>query len=82
VQVDQSPLTKPQHYGIGELPRGELALVILFHPRRGAWADHFLFRGVRITGTTPTGRATVHVLARSDARRLELWSELPAHNRL
>lgn len=57
-------------------------LVPLFHPRRDQWADHFLFRGVRILGTTPLGRATVRVLAMNDARRLELRSELFARNRL
>jgi len=53
-------------------------LVPLFHPLRDHWADHFLFRGVRIVGLTPIGRATVHVLAMNDTRRLELRSELLA----
>ena len=53
-------------------------LVPLFHPRRDRWAEHFQFRGVRIEGLTPVGRATVHVLAMNDARRLELRSELLA----
>lgn len=57
-------------------------LVPLFHPRRDAWADHFSLRGVRITGITPIGRATAHVLAMNDVRRLELRSELHAHNQL
>ena len=57
-------------------------LVPLFHPRRDQWAEHFLFRGVRIMGITPIGRATVHVLAMNDARRLELRSELLARNQL
>ncbi len=57
-------------------------LVPLFHPRRDRWAEHFLFHGVRIQGITSVGRATVKVLARNDARRLELRSQLPAHNQL
>ena len=57
-------------------------LVPLFHPRRDPWAEHFLFRGVRIEGITPVGRATVDVLAMNDARRLELRSELLAHGDL
>jgi len=57
-------------------------LVPLFHPRRDRWAEHFLFHGVRIQGITPAGRATVQVLAMNDARRLELRSQLPAHNQL
>ncbi len=57
-------------------------LVSLFHPRRDRWSEHFLFRGVRIMGITPTGRATVCLLAMNDVRRLELRSELLAHNQL
>ena len=53
---------------------GELAP--LFHPRRDRWAEHFLFQGARIEGITPVGRATAHVLAMNDARRLELRFEL------
>jgi hypothetical protein len=58
------------------------ALVPLFHPRRDRWSEHFLFDGVRIQGITPAGRATVKVLALNDARRLELRSQLLAHNQL
>jgi hypothetical protein len=57
-------------------------LVPLFHPRRDQWPEHFLLRGVRILGITPIGRATVHVLAMNDARRLELRAELLARNQL
>ena len=57
-------------------------LVPLFHPRRDQWAEHFLFRGVRIKGVTPIGRATVYVLAMNDTRRLELRSEFLARNPL
>ena len=51
-------------------------LVTLFHPRRHRWADHFRVRGVTIEGETAIGRATVHVLALNDTRRLELRTEL------
>jgi hypothetical protein len=54
---------------------GEIAS--LFHPRRDRWEEHFQFRGVRIEGRTPVGRATVQVLAMNEARRLELRSALP-----
>jgi hypothetical protein len=57
-------------------------VVALFHPRRDRWSDHFLLHGVRIQGITPAGRATVNVLALNDARRLELRSQLLAHNQL
>lgn len=53
-------------------------VVHLFHPRRDQWAEHFLFRGVKLEGRTPVGRATVQVLGMNDARRLELRSELLA----
>ena len=38
-------------------------LVRLFHPRRDRWSDHFSLDGAHIAGKTPTGRATVQVLA-------------------
>jgi len=57
-------------------------LVHLFHPRRDRWAEHFLFRGVWIQGMTPVGRATVHLLAMNDPRRLELRFELLTHGNL
>jgi hypothetical protein len=69
----------PNLTGVDPLTGG---VVGLFHPRRESWAEHFSFRGARIVGITPTGRATVHVLAMNDARRLELRSELLAHNQL
>jgi len=50
--------------------------VLLFHPRKDQWEQHFVLRDVRIEGSTPTGRATVQVLAMNDARRLELRVEL------
>jgi hypothetical protein len=53
-------------------------VVPLFHPRRDNWADHFERDGARIVGRTPIGRATVHVLAMNDPRRLELRAELLA----
>ena len=54
----------------------------LFHPRRDEWTSHFRLRGVLIEGITPVGRASVHVLAVNDARRLELRTELLKHGGL
>jgi hypothetical protein len=48
----------------------------LFHPRRDLWFEHFVFTGARIEGISPTGRATVQVLAMNDARRLEVRREV------
>src|SRR5437763_8834602 len=47
-------------------------LVLLFHPRRAQWAEHFRFQGVRIEAITATGRATIQLLAMNNARRIEL----------
>jgi hypothetical protein len=51
-------------------------VVPLFHPRRDTWPEHFQFAGPRIVGLTPTGRATVSVLAMNDERRVERRAEL------
>jgi hypothetical protein len=48
------------------------AVVSLFHPRREAWADHFLLRGALILGRTAMGRATVAVLAMNARPRLDV----------
>ncbi|MFN0165908.1 MAG: HNH endonuclease [Bryobacteraceae bacterium] len=63
----------PNLTGIDPLTRG---VTPLFHPRLQTWAEHFRLQGVRIEGITAVGRATVHVLALNDARRLELRAEL------
>jgi hypothetical protein len=65
----------PNLSGIDPASRG---LVPLFHPRRDVWTDHFEFQGPRIVGLTATGRATVHVLAMNDERRVERRAELLA----
>ena len=36
--------------------------VALFHPRRRRWRAHFQWEGLRISGLTSTGRATVAAL--------------------
>jgi hypothetical protein len=50
-------------------------IVRLFHPRRQTWHRHFRWNGPVLAGRTPTGRATIGVLAinhpdRIDMRRL------------
>jgi hypothetical protein len=40
-----------------------LAEVPLFNPRQQDWRDHFRWSGPRVSGLTPTGRATVEALA-------------------
>jgi hypothetical protein len=48
------------------------SVALLFNPREDRWADHFVTRGAVIKGTTPTGRATVQVLAMNAPQRVEL----------
>ncbi len=43
---------------------------------------HFAFRSVWLTGLTPIGRATVHVLAMNETRRLEIRALLLADGEL
>ena len=47
-------------------------LVPLFHPRLDLWADHFAIRGATLVGLTPSGRATVQVLAMNSPGRVEV----------
>ena len=60
-------------------------LTRLFHPRRDAWQEHFLWEGQQLVGKTPEGRATVVVLAMNRplvvARRAALIAEgvFPPH---
>jgi hypothetical protein len=56
--------------------RGQIAS--LFNPRIHSWADHFTLRGASIVGLTPTGRATVYVLAMNAAHLIDLRSDLLA----
>jgi hypothetical protein len=44
--------------------------VLLFHPRRDHWEDHFQLDGIRIGGLTPTGRATARLLQMNTTDRL------------
>jgi len=63
----------PNLTAIDPVTRG---VVPLFHPRSNDWADHFGMEGGRIVGITPTGRATVQLLAMNDARRVELRTQI------
>jgi hypothetical protein len=50
-------------------------LVRLYHPRRQRWTAHFRFDGFRVTGVTPTGRATVVALNLNRIVMLTIRSE-------
>jgi hypothetical protein len=49
-------------------------IVALFNPRQDPWDRHFAWRGVALIGLTPTGRATIRVLAMNARERLDLRS--------
>jgi hypothetical protein len=49
-------------------------IVPLFHPRRDVWTDHFDRQGVVIVGSSPTGQATVRVLAMNAQAQLDARS--------
>lgn len=36
--------------------------VPIYNPRRDVWSEHFHWDGIRLVGTTATGRATVSAL--------------------
>jgi hypothetical protein len=55
--------------------------VTLFHPRRQRWARHFEWRGVRVVGRTPTGRATVVALQMNRPLILAIRQEEAQHGR-
>lgn len=47
----------------------------LFHPRTQKWRDHFAWRGCRLAGKTPTGRATIDALKLNRLLALSIRSE-------
>jgi hypothetical protein len=47
-------------------------VVLLFHPRRNVWQDHFEPRGALVEGKTDVGRATVRLLKMNAGYRVEL----------
>ena len=51
-------------------------IVLLFHPRRDVWSEHFALQGPLIVGLTPTGRAVVALLQMNAPRRRDLRSLL------
>ncbi len=51
-------------------------VVLLFHPRRQMWLEHFALEGARLRGVSAVGRATVWLLQMNAARRVERRLEL------
>ncbi len=54
-------------------------IVRLFNPRDAAWEAHFALQDAHVVGLTPTGRATVRVLAMNAPERVQLRTELSAN---
>jgi hypothetical protein len=51
-------------------------IVRFFHPRRDVWSEHFAWRGARLHGQTPEGRATIQVLRINDAAAVAVRESL------
>ena len=49
--------------------------VALFHPRLQEWSDHFIWKGCRVGGLTPTGRATIDLLKMNRILAIEIRAE-------
>jgi hypothetical protein len=52
------------------------AVIPLYNPRNQVWDEHFVWNGVILIGRTPTGRATVDVLAINEPSNLRLRVQL------
>ena len=57
-------------------------IVALFDPRVEAWDGHFVLRGARIRGRSPTGRATARLLQMNAPERMNARAELLARGEL
>ena len=53
----------------------------LFHPRRQVWSAHFAWKGDRVRGISPIGRATVELLKMNRHLILEIRKEERVHGR-
>ena len=50
-------------------------MVPLFHPRREKWSAHFLWKGNRVEGRSPSGRAAVFLLKMNRALAVAIRKE-------
>ena len=46
-------------------------VVVLFHPRRDNWGEHFALSAGELVGLTPSGRATIKLLRMNTPDRLK-----------
>jgi hypothetical protein len=56
---------------ISGIDPGTGAVVLLFHPRKDNWRDHFRWHGPKLVGMNPTARATIAVLKINDEARID-----------
>lgn len=54
-------------------------VVALFHPRHDHWEHHFQWKGLKVTGSTATGRATAWLLDMNSEERLRGRAALRRH---
>lgn len=54
---------------------------LLFHPRQETWCVHFVWKGDRVLGITPTGRATVDSLKMNRLIAVAIRKEERFHGR-
>ena len=55
-------------------------VVLLYHPRKDDWNEHFVLDGYYIRGTTQTGTATENLLKFNSDERVEMRSEIDPAN--
>lgn len=55
-------------------------VVLLYHPRKDDWNEHFVLDGNYIRGTTQTGIATENLLKFNSDERVEMRSEIDPAN--
>ncbi|MFN6137923.1 MAG: HNH endonuclease [Planctomycetota bacterium] len=55
-------------------------VVLLYHPRKDDWNEHFVLDGYYIRGTTQTGIATENLLKFNSDERVEMRSEIDPAN--
>ena len=72
-------LRKGARFGARDPQTGREAA--LFHPRAHRWEEHFVWNGNRVTGLTPTVRATVDLLKMNRALIVAIRAEERLHGR-
>ncbi len=56
---------------IASIPSGTDDLVVLYHPRKNIWSEHFKIEDAHIRPLTPTGEVTVMLLQFNSLNRVQ-----------